>query len=439
MTRLISLFSAAVMTALTFAAPAHAAVDIQEVTSEKGIEAWLVEEHSIPFTALEIRFEGGTSLDREGKRGEVNLMMATLEEGAGDLDSQGFAKARDALAASFKFDAYIDSVTISARFLTENRDEAMALLRQAIMEPRFDQDAVDRVRGQVQSILRSSATDPGDIASNTFYNMAFGDHPYGTDANGTFESLASLTREDMFTAKERTMTRDRVLVGAVGDITAEELSELLDTLLGDLPTGGAPLPDRVEPALTGGTTVVPYDTPQSVVIFGHKGIERDDPDFIPAYIANEIFGGQSDSRLMEEVREKRGLTYGISSYLVPFDHSELIMGRFSSGNGAVAEAVEVVKDEWAKIAQDGLTEDELEIAKTYLTGAYALRFDGNGPIARILVGMQAQGLSPEYIATRNDKVNAVTLEEVNAVIKGLYDPENLTFVVVGQPEGLSVN
>ncbi|MCA0041882.1 M16 family metallopeptidase [Celeribacter litoreus] len=419
--------------------PAQAAVDVQEVTSPGGIEAWLVEEHSIPFTALEIRFAGGTALDRPGKRGEVNLMMATLEEGAGDMDAQAFAKARDALAASFSFDANTDSVSISTRFLTENRDEAMALLRQAIMDPRFDQQAVDRVRGQVNSIIRSEATDPGDIAADTFYNMAFGDHPYGTNSNGTLESVAGLTREDMFEAKARTMTRDRVLVGAVGDITADELAALLDDLLGDLPTGGPDLPERVEPTLDGGITVIPYETPQSVVYFGHKGIARDDPDFITAYIANEIVGGQSDSRLMEEVREKRGLTYGIGAYLVPYDHAELIVGQFSSGNGAVSEAVQVVKDEWAKLAADGLTEEELDKAKTYLTGAYALRFDGNGPIARILVGMQAQGLSPDYIATRNDMVNAVTLDEVNRVIRDLYDPENLTFVVVGQPEGLETN
>lgn len=429
----------AIIAVLWLSLPAQAAVEVQTVETPGGINAWLVEEHSIPFTALEIRFRGGTALDRPGKRGETNLMMATLEEGAGELDAQGFAEARDALAASFKFDAYMDSVTISARFLTENRDEAMALLRSALMEPRFDQEAVDRVRGQVQSILRSSETDPGDIASKMFYKQAFGDHPYGSDDNGTAESVAGLTRDDMFLAKDRVMTRDRLYVGAVGDISAEELATLLDDLLGDLPESGPELPERVEPALSGGVTVVPFDTPQSVVMFGQKGITRDDPDFIPAYIANEVLGGHGESRLMDEVREKRGLTYGIGSYLVPFDHSELVMGQFSSGNAVVAEAIDVVKDEWAKFAETGLTAEELEMVKTYLTGAYALRFDGNGPIARILVGMQMDGLSPDYITTRNDQIEAVTLDQINAVIQRLYDPENLSFVVVGSPEGLVTN
>lgn len=432
-------FLSAIIAVLWLSLPAQAAVEVQTVETPGGINAWLVEEHSIPFTALEIRFQGGTALDRPGKRGETNLMMATLEEGAGELDAQGFAEARDALAASFKFDAYMDSVTISARFLTENRDEAMALLRTALMEPRFDQEAVDRVRGQVQSILRSADTDPGDIASKMFYKQAFGDHPYGSDDNGTAESVAGLTRDDMFLAKDRVMTRDRLYVGAVGDISAEELATLLDDLLGDLPESGPELPERVEPALAGGVTVVPFDTPQSVVMFGQKGITRDDPDFIPAYIANEVLGGHGESRLMDEVREKRGLTYGIGSYLVPFDHSELVMGQFSSGNAVVAEAIDVVKDEWAKFAETGLTAEELEMVKTYLTGAYALRFDGNGPIARILVGMQMDGLSPDYITTRNEMIEAVTLDQINAVIKRLYDPENLSFVVVGSPEDLVTN
>ncbi|WP_417241994.1 M16 family metallopeptidase [Celeribacter sp.] len=420
-----------------FTTSAQAAVEVQDITTPDGFKAWLVEEHSIPFTALEIRFRGGSSLDRENKRGEINLMMALIEEGSGDLDAQSFAKARDALAASYSFDAGMDSVSISAKFLTENRDVAVALLRQAILEPRFDPDAIERVKGQVYSVIRSAQTDPSEIASAMFYSNAFGTHPYGTSADGTLDSVEALTRDDMFTAYTNAMVKDRVYIGAVGDITAEALSTLIDDLLGDLPQSGPDMPASIAPALHGGVTVVPYETPQSVVLFGHAGIARDAEDYIPAYIANEIFGGAAESRLMEEVREKRGLTYGIGAYLASFDYANMVAGQFSSANGAVAEAVQVVKDEWDKIARDGITAEELDIAKTYLTGAYALRFDGNAPIAKIMVGMQMVGLSPDYITKRNDMVNAVTLDEINRVARALYDPESLTFVVVGQPEGLN--
>lgn len=432
----ISVIAGAVLAVVGVMSPAFAEIDVQEITTERGLTAWLVEEHSTPFTALELRFKGGTSLDRVGKRGEINLMMATLEEGAADLDAQGFAIARDSLAAHFDFEAHTDSVSISARFLTENRDEAVALLRTAIMEPRFDQVAVDRVRGQVLSNIESKATSPDDIASSTLNGLAFGDHPYGTSPSGTAETVAGLTPEDMSTALTRAMVKDRLYVSAVGDITGGELAEILDDLLGDLPQSGPELPPYVEPALTGGVTVVPFDSPQSVVMFGHSGIKRDDPDFIPAYIANEIIGGTRESRLMQEVREKRGLTYGIGSYLVPYDQSEVVLGQFSSSNAVTAQAIDVVKDEWRKLIDDGISAEELDEAKTYLTGAYALRFDGNAPIASILVGMQMAGLERDYIIKRNDLVNAVTLDELNRVVRDLYKPDELTFVVVGQPDGL---
>ena len=225
---------------MTFAALAE--VKIQEVVSPGGIKAWLVEEHSIPFTALEIRFRGGGSLDRPGKRGAINLMTALIEEGAGDLDAQGFAAARDDLAASYRFDAHRDALSVSTRFLSENRDEAIALLRLALVEPRFDQFAVDRVRGQVLSNIRSDEGDPNSIASRRFNSLAYGDHPYGSVMDGTVESVTALTRDDIVNAFADTVARDRVYVGAAGDITAEELGQLLDDLLGDLPEVGAPLP-----------------------------------------------------------------------------------------------------------------------------------------------------------------------------------------------------
>ncbi len=422
---------------LLAALPARAAVDIQEVTSPGGFTAWLVEEHSIPFVSLEIRFKGGASLDRPGKRGAVNLMTGLIEEGAGDLNAQQFAKAQEELAARYEFDVHDDSLAISARFLTEYRDASVDLLKLALTEPRFDEDAVERVREQVLSIIRSDSTDPDDIASRTFEALAFGDHPYGSSLNGTLDSVAALTRDDIVTAHADVLTRDKVYVGAVGDITAEELGMLLDRLLGDLPETGASMPDEAGLSLTGGVTVVPFDTPQSVAVFGHSGIRRDDPDFFAAFVMNQILGGGNfSSRLMQEVREKRGLTYGVYSYLVDKDYAQMVMGRFASANERIADAIAVVRDEWAKIAEEGVTEKELADAKTYLTGAYPLRFDGNAQIAGILVGMQLSDLPIDYIATRNDKVNAVTLEDIKRVAARLVRPDALRFVVVGQPVGL---
>ncbi|MEO1536909.1 MAG: pitrilysin family protein [Pseudomonadota bacterium] len=419
------------------AGPGQAAVDIQEVTTPAGITAWLVEEDSVPFTALELRFRGGGSLDRDGKRGAINLMTATLEEGAGDLDAQGFAIARDNLATSLRFDVNRDSLSVSARFLTENRDEAMALLKLALTEPRFDEAAIERVRAQILSGLRSDENDPNTIAGLTLNGIIYGDHPYATSLDGTLESVAALTREDVLNAYGDVIVKDRVYVGATGDISADELAALLDELLGDLPTGGAPLPETVNVDTTGGITVEALDVPQSVALFGHSGIPRDDPDFFAAFVANEVFGGSGlTSRLSQEVREARGLTYGIGSYLVNFEYAHLMLGQFATANNRVEEAIDVVRAEWGKVAAEGVTQEELDAAKTYLTGAYPLRFDSNASIARILVGMQIDGLPIDYIETRNSKVEAVTLDDVKRVVRRLYRPEDLRFVVVGQPDGL---
>lgn len=430
------LFSAFV--ALLLAAPLRAEIAIQEVTSPGGIKAWLVEEHSIPFTALEIRFKGGTALDAPGKRGAVKLMAATLEEGAGDLDSQGFAAARDDLAAGISFDAWDDAVSVSAKFLTENRDRAVDLLRLALIEPRFDPAALDRVRGQMISIVESNAKDPQEIAAATFRRLAYGDHPYATSDDGTRASLQGLTRDDILAAKAATMARDRLFVSAVGDITPEDLGRLLDRLLGDLPATGAPMPPPARVDLAGGVTVVDFASPQSMVVFGQPGLRFDDPDFFAAYVLNHILGGGGfESRLMNEVREKRGLTYGIASYLVNRDLADTWQGSFASANEKVAEAVQVTRDEWARMAAGGVTDAELAEAKTYLTGSYPLRFDGNGPIADILVGMQLDGRPMDYVQKRNGYIEAVTKEDIARVARRLMTPEGLRFVVVGQPAGLS--
>jgi zinc protease len=418
--------------------PAWAEVAIKEVTSPGGITAWLVEDHSIPFVALELRFKGGASLDVEGKRGATNLMTGLLEEGAGDLDARGFARALEELASSFSYDVGDDALSVSARFLTETREASVALLRSSIMEPAFDEASLARVRAQVLSGLASDAKDPNEIAGKTFDAMAFGDHPYATSLSGTVESVSALTRDDLLEAHRNVFARDRLYVGAVGDISEAELGVLLDALLGDLPATGAALPGPADVTIEGGVTVVDFETPQSVALFGHLGMERDDPDFFAAYLMNQILGGGSfESRLMTEVREKRGLTYGVYSYLVPKDYAATYMGSVSSANDRIGQAVDVVKDEWLRMQSVGVTPDELQDAKTYLTGAYPLRFSGNGPIADIMVGMQMQGLPIDYIATRNDKIDAVTLDDVNRVASELLQPDNLHVVIVGQPEGLA--
>ncbi|MBL4929622.1 M16 family metallopeptidase [Fuscibacter oryzae] len=422
---------------LALALPLNAEIAIKEVTSPGGIKAWLVEDHSIPFTALELRFKGGTSLDDPAKRGAVNLMTATLEEGAGAMDAQGFAAARDGLATKISFGSDADGVSVSAQFLTEKRDASVTLLREALVNPRFDQDAVDRVKGQVLANLRASAEDSGKIAGELLSARSFGSHPYGSTGDGTIDSVTALTRDDVVAAWKAAIARDRIYVSAAGDISPEDLGKLLDRLLADLPATGAPQPGDATFNDAGGVKLQPFPGPTSVVLFQQGGIKFTDPDYFAAVLLNEILGGgRFSARLMTEVREKRGLTYGIGTSLASYDHAETLVGQFQASNEKVAEAIKVIQDQWAKVAKEGVTEDELDRAKTYMTGAYPLRFDGNSNIASILVGMQMMGLTPDYPRTRNDRVNAVTLADVKRVAARLIKPENLFFMVVGTPTNL---
>lgn len=436
MSRLAPLLS--VVVCFVAALPAQAAAPIQKVVSPGGIEAWLVEEPSIPIVSLEIQFEGGAVLDPEGEEGAANLLAGLLEEGAGDLDAVGFAEAADALAARYGFSAGRESLSVSAAMLAENRDESVDLLRLALTEPRFDEEPVTRVKRQIISGIRSGETDPNAIASEAWYRAAFPDDPYGRPPEGTIESVTDLAVADLRAARERLMNVGDAHIGVVGAITAEELAPLLDRLLGDLPNRPpADLPDA-EFKAEGGVEVIDLDVPQSVAMFGDQGILRDDPDFIPAYVMNYILGGGGfSSRLTEEVREKRGLAYSVYSYLNPLDREGLVIGGVATANEAMKTSLDVIRSEWRRMAEEGVTEAELDKAKRYLTGSYALRFDSNAAIASILVGLQAAGLPRSYVEERNDMVEAVTVADIDRVAERLLDADALAFVVVGRPDSLS--
>ena len=435
------LVAAAVLGLAPLLAPAAwAQVEVREITSPGGIDAWLVEEPSLPFVALEILFPGGSSLDPEGAEGAASLMAAMLDLGAGDLDEQGFAEAAEAVAAEFSFSAGGDALSVSARFLTEFRDESVALLRLALTEPRFDPDSFERSRARALSSARSAERTPTTLAFRELARLGWGEHPYARPADGTVASLSALTPEDVHAAHRRGVVRDRLHVAAVGDIDAETLGALLDELLGGLAEAEAPLPEQASFSVPGGVTVVPFDGPQSVVAFGHAGIDRDDPDFFAAFVMTEVLGGgRFGTRLMRALREERGLTYGVGIALSSRQFGDVVQGRFATSNDRAAEAMEVVRAEWARMAETGLSEAELEAIQTYLVGAYPLRFDGNARIASILASMQMQGLGPDYMLERNDKVLAVTVEDVARLSARLLDPQGLHFVVVGRPEGLEAS
>lgn len=422
---------------LAVAVPTASAVEAQRVLSDGGIEAWLVEDHSIPVIAMDVAFKGGATLDPEGKSGRAYMVSGLLDEGAGDMDSFAFQTMLENEAIGLGFDASRDSFTASLKTITENKDKAFDVLRLALMEPRFDNEPVSRVRSQILTGLKFDLEDPNTVASRKFNEVLFGDHPYSRPTKGTPESIKDLTVEDFRQFLKSQVTKDRMFIGVAGDISPEELKAVLDDTFGDLPAESDLADAPSVTPTTGETYVVETNIPQSVALFGHEGLPREHPLFYAAYLNNYILGGGGFvSRLMEEVREKRGLAYGVSSYLYSLDHADLVIGTVATNNAKIGESLDIVRQEWAKMAENGPTAEELANAKTYLTGAWPLRFTSTGNISGILASMQLDGYPIEHLETRNAKVEAVTLEQAKDAAALVLKPDALTTVVVGQPVGV---
>ena len=429
----------ALLLAIAMSDGAARARGIVQVPSPGGITAWLIEDHSLPLVAVQFQFEGGTALDPPGKAGCANLAMDLLDEGAGELDSHAYKSRLEDLSVRLYFEASYDAVGGTMRTLSANADDAFDLLRLALTSPRFDASAVERVKSQVASELRDDAEAPRVIADRIWWHTAFPDHPYGRRSSGSLESLAKLETDDLRRFVAERFGRDKLTLGVVGDITPERLQALIDRTFGALPAHAAPATVADTSAFDeGALLVVNMPIPQSVVTFGERGIKRDDPDWYAALVMNEILAGNGlTSRLTAEIREKRGLAYGVSAGLSPLRHAGILYGRVATRNDRVGDVLDILRAEWRRFRDDGPTQAELDAAKTYLIGAFPLSLDTTSRLASLLVSLQVQGLGMSYMEDRAAALSAVTVADVRRVAKRLLDPDRLRIVVVGAPKGLA--
>lgn len=422
---------------MSFSGPA-AAMNIQQITSPGGIHAWLVEEHSVPLISLKYAFDGGSSQDPEGKAGVANFITAMMDEGAGELTSGEYQERMEDIAMRMSYDDTKDSLYGSFETLTANRDKAVELLKLSVQKPRFDNDAVERIRQQLIANLIYADKDPGKVAMREWYAQAFAGHPYARPSGGTVDTVSKIKRDDLIAYHKRTFARDNLNVVAVGDITPAELGKLLDEVFGSLPAKADLFPvAKTEPVKSGSQRVIEMGVPQSVAVFGMGAIERKDPDFMAAFVVNHILGGGGFSaKLMEEVREKRGLAYSVYTYVQPDSHTSILVGSVATKNAAMAQSLDIIRSEMKKLAENGPTQADLAAAKSYLTGSYALRFDTNSKIASQLLGLMQEGFGPDYVENRNKMIEAVTPADAKRVAARLLKPDDLIVTVVGQPAGM---
>ncbi|MEM7693403.1 MAG: pitrilysin family protein [Pseudomonadota bacterium] len=422
----------AAITVIGFAGSALA-IDIQEVVSEGGISAWLVSDSTVPIVAVDVAFKGsGAVQDPEGEGGRASLMAGLLSEGAGDMDAVAFQTELQNNAIRLSFEASRDHVYADMRVLSSSVERGFGLMALALQEPRFAAEALERVRARKLASLRREQTDPSALAGRLWSKAAFPDHPYGTPTAGSVESVSALGVDAVRAAHAGAFGRDNLIIAVVGDIDAERLAPLLDKTFGALPeTADLVAVPAVTPAV-GITVTETLETPQSALRFGIPALNRDDPDFIPAFVMNHILGGGAfSSWLYKEVREKRGLAYGVYSYVAPFEHASVFGAGTSTRTDQATLARDIILQQFEKMATEGPSEAELNEAKSFLTGSYALRFGSSSSIARQLLFLQIEDLGKNYVTDRNGLIEAVTLEDVRRAAARIFDGVAPTIAIVG--------
>jgi zinc protease len=424
------------LVALAAALPAHAAAKIQRLVSPGGIEAWVVQDATVPLIAMEYAFEGGAAQDPADKPGVASMVAGLLDEGAADLDSKTFHERLERRAIELSFSAARDHLRGSLRMLTENRDEAFDLLRLALTQARFDTPDIERIRAQIMSGLRRETSNPGSLATLKFMQTAFGDHPYGRPTNGTLVSVPKIDVGDLRAYTGRIVARETLRVAVVGDVDLQTLGALLDKTFGAIPAKATltPVPDVValKPPRR---EFVPLDVPQTNIVFGGPGLRRDDPGFMAAYVVNHILGGGGlTGRLYKEVREKRGLAYSVSESLLWMQHSALFVGSTGTRADRATETLAAIESEVERIAAEGPTQQELDEAKSYLKGSQMLALDTSSKLASALLQYQLDKLGIDYIERRNSIVDAVTLDDAKRAAQRLWSDGLITVSVGHAPQ-----
>jgi zinc protease len=416
--------------------PSHAAAKIQHLISPGGIEAWFVQDATVPLVAMEFGISGGAAQDPADKSGVGNMVAGLIDEGSGDLDSKTFHERLDRRAIELSFSVTRDYFRGSMRMLKDNRDEAFDLLRMSLTSPHFESADVERIRTQVLSGLKRDTSNPSALASRKFLQIAFGDHPYGRPSNGSLESVPNITIADLKDYVRRVLAKENLKIAVVGDIDAASLGRLLDQTFGALPAKASltPVPD-IEATRPPVREFIPLDVPQTVVMFGGPGIRRNDPNFMSAFVVNHILGGGAlSSRLYREVREKRGLAYSVYDSLLWMDHSALFIGNTGTRADRAGETVDAVNTEVRRMAEDGPTREELDEAKSYIKGSRMLSLDTSSKLASAMLQYQLDRLPIDYFEKRNAVVDAVTLDDAKKAAQRLWARGLLTVIVGRAPQ-----
>ena len=425
-----------VLAGLLAGARGAVALEVEQIVSARGIKAWLVEEHSVPLVAIKFAFMGGSAQDPTGKEGLAGMMSDLLTEGAGDMPARTYKEKLSGLGSRLSTSSGKDAIYGGLETLSKRFAPSAELLRLVLVSPRFDASSIELVRGQRTTDLARSANDPTRLALDRWYAEAFPGHPYARPVDGTPESIARIMADDLKTMHGNLLARDVLHIVVVGDIDKRAAIEALDAIFGALPEKAkVARVDKIEPRPLPAPVVIERDYPLSTATFGLPSLRIDHPDFAALQVLNQIIGsGDFDSRLMEEIRVKRGLAYSIQTRLLRDSITSLLVGGVATKNEAMGTTLGVMKGVFDDMVRNGPTPSQFDNAKRYLVGSYLLDFDTNAKVASSLLGIQLEGEGPSYLVTRNQKINAVTLQDVRRIAEQVLKPDRLVVTVVGKPK-----
>lgn len=408
---------------------------IQELTTPNGISIWLVDEPFLPMIEMTAIWKGGSLSDPKGVEGLTDTMTWLMNEGAGDVPSQEFFTKLEELNMSFGCSNSANWIECEVTTLSEKRKEAFELVTLAFEAPRFDEEPMARSKREDLVAIKRRPTNAGYLLNRARAEHLLPDHPYTNET--TEESLNAITRDKIKAHYKTRFAKDNLHVVIVGDLRAEEALKIVDDVFESLPetSTSVTIPDvTLADALTE-PIIKPLPRPQSSIRFSAPGPLRADEDYLTAHIVNYILGGGGfSSRLMDEIREKQGLTYGIGTGVMSNPHYAIWQGQANTQNETAGRLIGEVKNQLTKLYEDGITEEELEAAKLNLTGSYPLAFDSNEKIKGQLIYVYKDKLGTGYFAERNALLEKITLEDCNRVIKRFLHPDNFTFYIVGEPE-----
>ena len=426
----LALIFAAALSGSVLAAP-----QIQQWQTTNGARVFFVPAPEIPMVDAQVVFDAGSARDL-AKPGVAVLTNGMLNEGAGDKNADAIAEQFATLGAHQGNSAERDMASFSLRSLTEpsKLQPAADLLALILKQPTFPQDAFARVQSNALVGLQAQKQSPDEITSEAFFKAVYGTHPYASDPSGNEVSVKAMTVDDLKAFYKQYYVARNAVVAIVGAIDRSGAEKLANTLVGGLPEGmaAAKLPEVT--SLTEATVVkLSHPSTQTHVMLGQPGIRRADPDYFALYLGNHILGGNGlVSRISDEIREKRGLSYSAYSYFMPMrDRGPYVLG-LQTRTDKTDEAIKVLKDTLEKFVKDGPTAKELEASKKNITGGFALRVDSNKKIADYLSLIGFYNLPLDYLDTFIARMNAVTLEQVKEAFKRRVDPSKLVTVVVGK-------